>query len=259
MCTAVPAVPAVRQVVDEFAYASAVTHPQQGEPHTFAFKEVSRAALGLRCKRRGWACFLLPPSTLHPSHPAPCAPAAPPQVFLPWVALYMAAYFFQGGRCLYFFCIVLAVLSIDRHVLRPMPPTPTPAHLNPNPLLPSYNACLEQRRRRGGPHLQPALLPVDTHLPELVPARGALLALPSCTSLAALLLCHLQTAPCKCTFLSHIRRRATLDTFSHVLGLDLQFHLHRKTGELLRVMDRGGEPWREGRLWVAAFRGWGES
>ncbi|KAI3430799.1 hypothetical protein D9Q98_009211 [Chlorella vulgaris] len=34
-------------------------------------------------------------------------------------------------------------------------------------------------------------------------------------------------------------RRATLDIFSHVLGMDLNFHLHRKTGELLRVMDRG--------------------
>jgi ABC-type transport system involved in Fe-S cluster assembly fused permease/ATPase subunit len=32
--------------------------------------------------------------------------------------------------------------------------------------------------------------------------------------------------------------RATLDTFSHVLGMDLYFHLHRKTGELLRIMDR---------------------
>ena len=27
-------------------------------------------------------------------------------------------------------------------------------------------------------------------------------------------------------------RRATLDIFSHVLGMDLQFHLHRKTGEV---------------------------
>lgn len=36
-----------------------------------------------------------------------------------------------------------------------------------------------------------------------------------------------------------MHRRASLDTFSHVLGMDLNFHLHRKTGELLRIMDRG--------------------
>lgn len=34
-------------------------------------------------------------------------------------------------------------------------------------------------------------------------------------------------------------RRATLDVFTHALGMDLDFHLKRKTGELLRVMDRG--------------------
>ncbi|RMZ56656.1 hypothetical protein APUTEX25_002745, partial [Auxenochlorella protothecoides] len=34
-------------------------------------------------------------------------------------------------------------------------------------------------------------------------------------------------------------RRATLDIFTHVLDMDLTFHLHRKTGELLRIMDRG--------------------
>lgn len=34
-------------------------------------------------------------------------------------------------------------------------------------------------------------------------------------------------------------RRATLDIFMHVLDMDLTFHLHRKTGELLRIMDRG--------------------
>ena len=36
-----------------------------------------------------------------------------------------------------------------------------------------------------------------------------------------------------CT-LRHPCRRATLDIFSHVLGMDLQFHLHRKTGEVQR-------------------------
>lgn len=34
-------------------------------------------------------------------------------------------------------------------------------------------------------------------------------------------------------------RRASLDVFTHTMDLDLDFHLHRKTGELLRVMDRG--------------------
>lgn len=43
-----------------------------------------------------------------------------------------------------------------------------------------------------------------------------------------------------CTYMyASVCRRATLDIFSHVLGMDLNFHLHRKTGELLRVMDRG--------------------
>jgi ATP-binding cassette subfamily B (MDR/TAP) protein 6 len=34
-------------------------------------------------------------------------------------------------------------------------------------------------------------------------------------------------------------RRASLDIFTHVLSMDHHFHLHRKTGELLRIMDRG--------------------
>ena len=34
-------------------------------------------------------------------------------------------------------------------------------------------------------------------------------------------------------------RRASLDIFTHVLAMDHHFHLHRKTGELLRIMDRG--------------------
>lgn len=36
------------QVVDEFAYASAVTHPQEGEPRTFTFRQVRRTAWGER-------------------------------------------------------------------------------------------------------------------------------------------------------------------------------------------------------------------
>lgn len=34
-------------------------------------------------------------------------------------------------------------------------------------------------------------------------------------------------------------RRASLDVFTHTLNMDLNFHLHRKTGELMRIMDRG--------------------
>ncbi|DBB08612.1 TPA: hypothetical protein ACH3X3_008741 [Trebouxia sp. C0006] len=34
-------------------------------------------------------------------------------------------------------------------------------------------------------------------------------------------------------------RRISLDIFVHTLDLDLNFHLHRKTGELTRIMDRG--------------------
>ena len=30
-----------------------------------------------------------------------------------------------------------------------------------------------------------------------------------------------------------------LDVLEHTLGLDLRFHLHRKTGEVTRIMDRG--------------------
>ncbi|KAI8104307.1 hypothetical protein M9434_002866 [Picochlorum sp. BPE23] len=34
-------------------------------------------------------------------------------------------------------------------------------------------------------------------------------------------------------------QRISLDVFSHILALDHDFHLHRKTGEILRIMDRG--------------------
>lgn len=34
-------------------------------------------------------------------------------------------------------------------------------------------------------------------------------------------------------------KRISLDIFAHVLALDHHFHLHRKTGELMRIMDRG--------------------
>ncbi|KAL4420506.1 hypothetical protein ABPG75_010162 [Micractinium tetrahymenae] len=105
-----------KKVVDEFAYASASTHPQEGEPRTFPFYEV----------------------------------------FFPWVLAYLVAYFFQGGS--------------------------------------------------GG---------------------GAV-------GLISNLRSYLWIPISQNSY-----RRATLDTFSHVLGMDLNFHLHRKTGELLRIMDRG--------------------
>ena len=34
-------------------------------------------------------------------------------------------------------------------------------------------------------------------------------------------------------------RRISVDVFRHTLNLDLNFHLHRKTGEMTRIMDRG--------------------
>ena len=34
-------------------------------------------------------------------------------------------------------------------------------------------------------------------------------------------------------------RRVALDVLQHTLELDLRFHLHRKTGEVTRIMDRG--------------------
>jgi hypothetical protein len=35
-------------------------------------------------------------------------------------------------------------------------------------------------------------------------------------------------------------RRVAFYTFSHVLGLDIQFHLDRRTGRLSRILERGG-------------------
>ena len=34
-------------------------------------------------------------------------------------------------------------------------------------------------------------------------------------------------------------RRISVDMFKKVINLDLEFHLNRKTGEILKVMDRG--------------------
>ena len=31
-----------------------------------------------------------------------------------------------------------------------------------------------------------------------------------------------------------------MDLLAHTLDLDLRFHLHRKTGEVTRILDRGG-------------------
>ena len=35
-------------------------------------------------------------------------------------------------------------------------------------------------------------------------------------------------------------RRVGVDLLRHTLDLDLRFHLHRKTGEVTRILDRGG-------------------
>jgi ATP-binding cassette subfamily B (MDR/TAP) protein 6 len=34
-------------------------------------------------------------------------------------------------------------------------------------------------------------------------------------------------------------RRISLDVFGHLLALDLHWHLHRKTGQVMRILDRG--------------------
>jgi hypothetical protein len=34
-------------------------------------------------------------------------------------------------------------------------------------------------------------------------------------------------------------RRISLDVFGHLLDLDHAFHLHRKTGQIMRILDRG--------------------
>lgn len=34
-------------------------------------------------------------------------------------------------------------------------------------------------------------------------------------------------------------RRISNDVFGHLLELDLNFHVHRKTGQIMRILDRG--------------------
>lgn len=34
-------------------------------------------------------------------------------------------------------------------------------------------------------------------------------------------------------------RRISNDVFEHLLELDLSFHVHRKTGQIMRILDRG--------------------
>lgn len=34
-------------------------------------------------------------------------------------------------------------------------------------------------------------------------------------------------------------RRVSLDVFHHLLYLDHAYHLHRKTGQIMRILDRG--------------------
>ncbi len=69
----------------------------------------------------------------------------------------------------------------------------------------------------------------EGHVRRSALQRSALLGLPSkCWQrLASERLCSLGC------------RRISLELFQHVLNLDLKFHLMRKTGEVMRVMDRG--------------------
>ena len=82
--------------------------------------------------------------------------------------------------------------------------------------------------QRASCFLSPSQVRLTGHL---FPRAGHGPQLPPALSLSHVLILGLGSISC---------RRASLDTFSHVLGMDLNFHLHRKTGELLRIMDRGG-------------------
>jgi hypothetical protein len=37
-----------------------------------------------------------------------------------------------------------------------------------------------------------------------------------------------------------VARRVAYQTFDHVLGLDITFHMNRRTGRLSRILERGG-------------------
>ncbi len=40
------------------------------------------------------------------------------------------------------------------------------------------------------------------------------------------------------------RRRVSRDVFGHLLALDHSFHVKRKTGQIMRILDRGAPPLR---------------
>jgi hypothetical protein len=52
---------------------------------------------------------------------------------------------------------------------------------------------------------------------------------PAVTASCAVLCCAVQAA----------FRRISNDVFGHLLDLDLNFHVHRKTGQIMRILDRG--------------------
>lgn len=46
--------------------------------------------------------------------------------------------------------------------------------------------------------------------------------------------------PCRAVLvLQAAFRRISNDVFGHLLELDLTFHVHRKTGQIMRILDRG--------------------
>ena len=63
-----------KKVVDEFAYASAVTHPQSGEPRTFSFHEVGA--------KLAWLAAGLPADCMALASNS-CRPAVPARLVLP--------------------------------------------------------------------------------------------------------------------------------------------------------------------------------
>ena len=46
-------------------------------------------------------------------------------------------------------------------------------------------------------------------------------------------------APDACVVVQAAGRRVAYHTFSHVLDLDINFHLERRTGALSRILERG--------------------
>lgn len=44
---------------------------------------------------------------------------------------------------------------------------------------------------------------------------------------------------CLCLVFQAVARRVSYQTFSHVLELDITFHMNRRTGRLSRILERG--------------------